>query len=197
VTVRRYCSTGTEQSNSHLHLPKRVSTQFPVDDPHIEAPPVDAAIDEGWATVAAPLEFSEPVVSRVMDGVQRYIANADDRPADEVERADAALAAQHISAGTATGVYIYTTDRQIPRPSPLPLLPDTPVPHEDVQIPAAVATKRVRLLHLGAVSQLSRPDLTRVVYHVLEQLVGHVQELYIVPADRCWLSTRTPQTRTD
>jgi len=26
-----------------------------------------------------------------MDGVQRYIANADDRPADEVERADAAL----------------------------------------------------------------------------------------------------------
>jgi len=48
-----------------------------------------------------------------MDGVQRYIANADDRPADEVERADAALAAlaaQHLSAGTATEVYIYTTD---------------------------------------------------------------------------------------
>jgi hypothetical protein len=48
-----------------------------------------------------------------MDGVQRYIANADDRPADEVERADAALAAlaaQHLSAGTATSVYIYTTD---------------------------------------------------------------------------------------
>jgi len=74
---------------------------------------IDAAIDEGWATVAAPLEFSEPVVSRVMDGVQRYIANADDRPADEVERADAALAAlaaQHLSSGTATEVYIYTTD---------------------------------------------------------------------------------------
>jgi len=75
--------------------------------------PIDAAIDEGWATVAAPLEFSEPVVSRVMDGVQRYIANADDRPADEVERADAALAAlaaQHLSAGSAAEVYIYTTD---------------------------------------------------------------------------------------
>jgi len=74
---------------------------------------VATAIDEGWATVAAPLEFSEPVVSRVMDGVQRYIANADDRPADEVERADAALAAlaaQYLSAGTATEVYIYTTD---------------------------------------------------------------------------------------
>lgn len=48
-----------------------------------------------------------------MDGVQRYIASADDRPADEVERADAALAAlaaQHLSAGTVREVYIYTTD---------------------------------------------------------------------------------------
>ena len=94
-------------------LPERVYEELTIDDPDVEAPPVDAAIDEGWATVAAPLEFAEPVVSRVMDGVQRYIANADDRPADEVERADAALAAlaaQHLSAGTATEVYIYTTD---------------------------------------------------------------------------------------
>nr|WP_272931525.1 hypothetical protein [Halobacterium noricense] len=94
-------------------LPERVYEELTIEDPDVEAPPVDAAIDEGWATVAAPLEFSEPVVSRVMDGVQRYIANADDRPADEVERADAALAAlaaQHLSAGTATEVYIYTTD---------------------------------------------------------------------------------------
>ncbi|AEH39272.1 hypothetical protein [Halopiger xanaduensis] len=94
-------------------LPERVYEELTIDEPDVEAPPIDAAIDEGWATVAAPLEFSEPVVSRVMDGVQRYIANADDRPADEVERADAALAAltaQHLSAGTATEVYIYTTD---------------------------------------------------------------------------------------
>ncbi|QSG12984.1 Uncharacterized protein HSBGL_2580 [Halapricum desulfuricans] len=42
-----------------------------------------------------------------------YIANADDRPADEVERADAALAAlaaQRLSQAAATEVYIYTTD---------------------------------------------------------------------------------------
>ena len=94
-------------------LPERVYEELTVDDPDVVAPPVDTAIDEDWATVAAPLEFSEPVVSRVMDGVQRYIANADDRPADEVERADAALAAlaaQHLSAGAATEVYIYTTD---------------------------------------------------------------------------------------
>ena len=94
-------------------LPERVYEELTVNEPDVEAPPIDTAIDEGWATIAAPLEFSEPVISRVMDGVQRYIANADDRPADEVERADpalAALAAQHLSAGTATEVYIYTTD---------------------------------------------------------------------------------------
>ena len=62
---------------------------------------------------AAPLEFFEPIVSQVVDGVRRYIANADDRPADEVERADAALAAlavQEFSTGAATEVYVYTTD---------------------------------------------------------------------------------------
>ena len=94
-------------------LPERVYEELTVDDLDIEAPPVDDAIDEGWATVAAPLEFSDPIVSRAMDGVQRYIANADERPADEVERADAALAAlaaQHLSAGMVTEVYIYTTD---------------------------------------------------------------------------------------
>ncbi|MGB9985600.1 hypothetical protein [Salarchaeum japonicum] len=94
-------------------LPDRVYEELTVNDPDIEEPPIDTAIDEDLATVAASLEFSDPVVSRVMDGVQRYIANADDRPADEVERADAALAAlaaQHLSAGTATEVYIYTTD---------------------------------------------------------------------------------------
>jgi hypothetical protein len=94
-------------------LPERVYEELAVDDPDVEAPPVDAAIDEGWTTVAAPLDFSDPVVSRVMDGVQGYIANADDRPEDEVERADAALAAlaaQHLSAGAVSEVYIYTTD---------------------------------------------------------------------------------------
>jgi hypothetical protein len=94
-------------------LPERVYDELTVDDPEVETPPVDTAIDEGWATVAAPLEFSEPIVSRLMDGVQRYIANTDDRPADEIERADpalAALAAQQLSAGATTDVYIYTTD---------------------------------------------------------------------------------------
>ena len=63
--------------------------------------------------MAASPEFSEPIVSQVVDGVRRYIANADDRPADEVERADAALAAlavQEFSTEAATEMYIYTID---------------------------------------------------------------------------------------
>ena len=94
-------------------LPERVYDELSVDDPDVWTPPVETAIEEGWTTVAEPLDFSRPVVSRAMDGVQRYIANVDDRPADEIERADAALAAlgaQHLSTGTATEVYIYTTD---------------------------------------------------------------------------------------
>lgn len=75
--------------------------------------PVDVAIDDGWIRVADPLEYAKPVVSKTMDGIQRYIANADDRPADEIERADpalGALAAQELSSGEATRAYIYTTD---------------------------------------------------------------------------------------
>ena len=94
-------------------VPDRVYEELTTDQPAVENPPVNTAIEAGWVQVAAPLPFSEPIVSRVMDGVQRYIANVDDRPADEVEQADAALAAlaaQQLSTGQATAAYIYTTD---------------------------------------------------------------------------------------
>ena len=45
-------------------LPERVYEELTVDDLGVEDIPVDAAIDEGWATVAAPPGFSEPIVSR-------------------------------------------------------------------------------------------------------------------------------------
>ena len=103
--VRRFA----RRNDSIFVLPERVYEELTIDDPNVEEVPVDTAIDEGWTRVAAPLKFSEPIVSRSMDGVQRYIANADDRPTDEVERADpalAALAAQHLNVGSASEVYI-------------------------------------------------------------------------------------------
>lgn len=94
-------------------LPERVYEELTPSDAAVEAPPVDVAIDEGWVTVGPSLDVSRPIVSRAMDGVQRYVASADDRRADEIERADAALAAlaaQHLDAGLATEAYVYTTD---------------------------------------------------------------------------------------
>lgn len=94
-------------------LPERVYDELTGNAPDVETPPIDMAIEEGWARIAAPLDYSHGLVSRTMDGVQRYIANADDRPADEIERADPALAgvaAHAFVEGTADQAYIYTTD---------------------------------------------------------------------------------------
>ncbi|WP_049996162.1 hypothetical protein [Halococcus sediminicola] len=98
-------------------VPKRIYEELTgADDSEIveaEAIPIDVAIDDGWVRVAEPLEYTNPVVSKTMDGIQRYIANADDRPADEIERADpalGALAVQALSSGDVTHAYIYTTD---------------------------------------------------------------------------------------
>lgn len=94
-------------------LPRRVYKELPADETDEQPLPINSAVEEGWISVSSPLNFSQPVVSRVMDGVQRYIANADDRSADAIERADcalAALAAQKLNTGAATEVYIYTTD---------------------------------------------------------------------------------------
>jgi hypothetical protein len=95
-------------------LPERVYEELTIDDHDVEEVPIDTVIDARVGRRLRRRSRSPSLSSRgVMDGVQRYIANADDRPADEVERAApalVALAAQHLSAGTATRVYIYTTD---------------------------------------------------------------------------------------
>ena len=98
-------------------IPKRIYEELTgADDSEIieaESIPINVAIDDDWVRVAKLLEYTNPVVSKTMDGIQRYIANADDRPADEVERADpalGALAVQALSSGSVTHAYIYTTD---------------------------------------------------------------------------------------
>lgn len=94
-------------------LPDPIYDELTPNEPGDEPLPVDTAIEEGWAAVASPLELSRPIVSRVMDGVQRYIATADDRSPDQVDGTDATLAAvtaQQFSMGATSEVYIYTTD---------------------------------------------------------------------------------------
>lgn len=101
------------QNDVTFVLPERVYDELTVTDLDVDNPPIDTAVEEGRAHISAPVEYTTPLVSRTMDGVQRYIANADDRPADQVERADSALAgvsAQAFAEGSADRAYIYTTD---------------------------------------------------------------------------------------
>jgi predicted nucleic acid-binding protein len=109
--------TFAERNAITFVVPKRIYEELTgatdSESSEVDAIPVDSAIDDGWVRVADSLEYTIPVVSKTMDGIQRYIANADDRPADEVERADpalGALAAQALSLGNTTHAYIYTTD---------------------------------------------------------------------------------------
>jgi hypothetical protein len=94
-------------------VPEQVYDELTDATVEVDEIPVDSAIEQGWVRIAEPVDYSESLVSRAMDGVQRYIASADDRPADEIERADPALAgvaAQAFADGTADHAYIYTTD---------------------------------------------------------------------------------------
>lgn len=105
------------RNNIVFIVPERVYEELTGADsserPNAEPIPVDVAIDEEWVHVADPLEYTNPMISKTMDTIQRYIASADGRPEDEIERADPALgvlAAQVLSSGDATHAYIYTTD---------------------------------------------------------------------------------------
>lgn len=93
-------------------LPEHVYDELTV-DAAADPPPIDTAIEAGWAEVADPIDYTDSFVSSAMDGVRRFIANADDRPEDEIERADTALAgvvAQSLGSGSASHAYVYTTD---------------------------------------------------------------------------------------
>lgn len=94
-------------------LPEQVYDELAVgEDPEV-TPPVDVAIGEGWVDVVQSVDYTNPFVSRTMDGVRRFIANADGRSEDEIERADTALAgvaAQALAVNATSHVNVYTTD---------------------------------------------------------------------------------------
>ena len=59
-------------------VPERVYRELTTTDAtkstEIELIPAHAVIDDGWVRVAEPLDYTNPVVSKTMDGIQRYIA---------------------------------------------------------------------------------------------------------------------------
>ena len=94
-------------------IPESVYDELTVHEEALRSPPIDMAIEENFVEIADTLDYTNSLVSRTMDGVRRYIANADDRHEDEIERADTALAgviAQAFDTGKAPEAYVYTTD---------------------------------------------------------------------------------------
>lgn len=75
--------------------------------------PITSAIDAGWVTVADDLDYTNPTVATVMDDVRSYIAHAANRPEDQIEKADAALAGvavQLLEQNDILSVSVVTTD---------------------------------------------------------------------------------------
>ena len=75
--------------------------------------PIDSAIDGGWVRIADTFDYTNSIVSSVMDDVRRFIAQASNRDEDQIEKADTALAgvaARLLDSGRATFVYVVTTD---------------------------------------------------------------------------------------
>lgn len=101
-----------------LHVPRRVFEELG-GDPAADAyssesiPHIDG-FEEGWILVADPLDYSHSLVSTVMDGARRFIADETGRDEDAIEKADTALvglAAQLLETGDADDVVLLTTDK--------------------------------------------------------------------------------------
>jgi len=106
------------QAGVSLRIPKRVYEELG-GDPAAEAYPsgnipYPDGFEEGWITVADELDYTNSLVSTVMDEARRFIATETDRDEDAIEKADTALVgltAQLLDAGEADHVVLLTTDK--------------------------------------------------------------------------------------
>ncbi|MFQ3475579.1 hypothetical protein HKK80_04865 [Halonotius sp. F2-221B] len=101
-----------------LLIPQRVYEEIGGDSAATEYPsgnvPYGDGFEEGWLTVANELDYTESVVSTVMDAARRFIAAETDRDEDLIEKADTALlglAVQVLASGQADHVVLLTTDK--------------------------------------------------------------------------------------
>jgi hypothetical protein len=101
-----------------LLVPQRVYDELGGNSATTEYPSGNVAyadgFEEGWLTVADELDYTESVVSTVMDAARRFIAAETDRDEDLIEKADTALlglAVQVLASGQADHVVLLTTDK--------------------------------------------------------------------------------------
>ena len=112
-----------------LRIPQRVYEELG-GDPGADAYPsgnipYPDGFEEGWIVVSDELDYTNPLVSTVMDEARRFIANETDRDEDITEKTDTALvglAAQVLDTGEADHVVLLTTDKPAGRAAEM-LLP--------------------------------------------------------------------------
>ncbi|AUV84578.1 hypothetical protein C2R22_23845 (plasmid) [Salinigranum rubrum] len=106
------------QAGVSLRIPQRVYEELGGDPTADAYPsgniPYPGGFEEGWIVVADELDYTNPLVSTVMDEARRFIANETDRDEDITEKTDTALvglAAQVLDTGEADYVILLTTDK--------------------------------------------------------------------------------------
>jgi len=106
------------QAGISLRVPQRVYEELGGDPAADAYPsgnmPYPDGFEEGWIVVADELDYSNPLVSTVMDEARRFIANETDRDEDSIEKADTALvglAAQLLDTANADNIVLLTTDK--------------------------------------------------------------------------------------
>ena len=106
------------QADASLHIPQRVYEELGGDSvaneyPSGEIPHTDG-FEEGWIVVADDLDYTNSLVSTVMDDARRFIANETGRSEDCIEKTDTALvglAAQLLDTDLADHIVLLTTDK--------------------------------------------------------------------------------------
>lgn len=106
------------QAGISLRIPQRVYEELGGDPAADAYPsgdiPYSSGFEEGWLVVADELDYTDSLVSTVMDETRRFIASVTSRDEDRIEKADAALVgltAQLLDTGEAERVVLLTTDK--------------------------------------------------------------------------------------
>jgi hypothetical protein len=106
------------QASLSLHVPQRVYEELGGDPAAEQYPsgniPYPDGFEAGWIVVADELDYTNSLVSTVMDQARRFIATETNRDEDVTEKADTALvglAAQLLDTGDADHVVLLTTDK--------------------------------------------------------------------------------------
>jgi len=84
-----------QQAGISLRAPQRVYEElgrYPAANAYPSGNmPYRGGFEQGWIVVAGELNYTNPLVSTVMDEVRRFIAHETDRDEESIEKADTAL----------------------------------------------------------------------------------------------------------